>query len=287
MGQNAAGSRNSDFLNCVIALTGWYAAASSHLREKCSSTLMQYWVLLILQTQGAKSIRDLQRLLDVNYTTVAECAATIEARGLVLKQPSEEDLRCLIVEITPKGIAEFEQLDKEMHTFSHTAWQNVPDSERRPALKLFCESCGHMGKLRASGGLVRGDSAFLVLCTQFTFDMQRACSEIPLPLSQAKVLMLLSRRDKGMKCKGIAHALAEKTCEVSKLLSKIEAKRLITRETGSNKREKIIFLTDCGREKATAVELAAQIVFEKHFGWIADKNPLFEAVKSLAEALPR
>lgn len=285
MSQTTRAYDHDELLTCTIAFSGWHAAASSHLREHHSSTLMQYWVLLILQTHGAMSIRAMQRMLDVNYTTVAECVSTVESRGWAVKRPSEEDMRQLIVEITAQGSAEFETLDKSMYDFSLAAWKDVPASQRKRALRLFSGSCELMSKSRITQGFIRGDSAFLVSCVQFVIDLQRACSEIPVPSSQAKLLMLLSRNEDGMRGKDIAHALSERPYEVSKALTKMESKRLVVRMTGESGREKIARLTELGRKKASAVECEVQGIVERRFGWIEDNALFFDVLERLAAAL--
>lgn len=289
MGQrNTADNRSDNLLSYVIALSGWYAAASSHLREQHSSTLMQYWVLIILQTHGAMSISSLQHLLDVNYTTVAECTASLEKRGLVLKHLSDEDQRCQIAEITPKGTIELDALDKSMYAFSHAAWRNVPKKERERALKLLSKSCEHMNKSRTTrGGLIRGDSAFIVSCTQFSIDLQRGCNKIPTSPRQAKLLLLLSHNREGMRVTDMARVLAKRTSEISKPLAKMEREGLIEREAGASKRERIVRLSDAGYARASAVEQAVRLIFENRFGWLEDRRALFETIEKLAAALPR
>lgn len=271
--------------HCVLAFSGWYAAASIFLRTRYESTLLQYWILLILRRHGTKSISDLQRMLGLNYTTVAECAASLENLGFLAKRQSEDDLRCSLADITSEGGEFFAELDRGMLKFSHDAWYGIPSSDKRKALALVGKACERMGKSRVTRGLTRGDSAFLVMCAQVTNDFKRACEELPLPANQAKLLLLLARHPEGIGAKDVARCLAERSCDVSRVFSKSEKRGLVVREVGPTKRERTIKLTEVGWQKARLVEDVATKVAEGSFGWIDDKQFFFGIMRSLAERL--
>lgn len=272
-----------DVLDASIALTGWEDRAVAYLRREHGATLLQFWVLLILRRRGALGICDMQRLLELNYTTVAECVGSLERAGFLVKREDPEDARRLSVELTPAGSERFIELDAGLLRFSSAVWEEHPEPRRKMALFALYRACEQLGKVRLVGNLARGDTAYLAFCAQFAMQFQWACDEVSIPAGQAVALMLLGRSPEGVRVGEIAAVLGRKPCDVSKMLSQMERRGLVSKRRGECLRERMVRATDLGMERCAQVESAAASILDQHFGDVEDVAPLAEALSQLAD----
>lgn len=243
---------------------GWHRETERTLRDRCATTITQFWVLLIADDHGPASIRYTVDLLDLNYTTVAECVATLEGKGALEKQRSDDDRRVVNLSITPKGRELLLAWDVCLVDLAKATWSDFDDQSRLRAFRSFYRMEERLGKVRMLGDMVRGDTSFIIACAQTALDFSEISRNLLVTPSQAVMLMRLHEEGPA-RPKDLALAMAESASDVSKLLAQARKKGLATLEEGNTKREVVADLTEEGRAKAAALESAAETMFEKHF----------------------
>ena len=269
----------------ALAFTGWHSAAATYLRRRHGATLLQYWILLIFQFRDRLYVREIQRELELNYTTVAECVSSLASDGILAKEDAADDGRAVTVTITPKGKRRFEELDSGLIEFSLQLWKDFPSEVRCRVFPMFHEACRSHGKDRMMGALARGDTEFVIMCAQFVMEFQKACSTVPVRASHARVLLLLADLAGSARPGDIAAILAERPSGVSKTLSQMEEGGLISRRRGSCRRERDVELTPLGKTRAAIVKSAAEEILATSFGDIEGNALLSSTLPKLAKQL--
>jgi DNA-binding MarR family transcriptional regulator len=99
-------------------------------------TRTQWRILANLGKFGAATARDICRISHIEKTKVSRAVATLEAEGLLARQPSVEDRRVEILSLTPKGSTVFLDLG-----------QRAVEYDRRLRLQLGPESAGQLDSL--------------------------------------------------------------------------------------------------------------------------------------------
>ena len=148
----------------------WMRAIVSALRAERGATINQFWLLLLISEHPEHSAATAAATLGLNYTTVAACAAQLVREGALEKRTCDDDDRCSPLAITPSGQRLLASLDQSLITTAKSALDPLQGDERTQALQLFFEACVRLNKKRMMGDLVRGDSAFIIVCLLYTSD---------------------------------------------------------------------------------------------------------------------
>ncbi len=278
-------SRVSTACAAAIAFLGWHSAAAAHLKKKHGATLLQYWILLIFQFRSCLCVKDMHQELELNYTTVAECVSVLASDGFVSKRDADNDGREVAVTITPRGRERFEELDSGLIDFSLELWKSHPSDVRKRVFPMFHESCKLHGKERMMGSLARGDTAFIIVCAQFTMEFKKACSKMPLPANHAKTLLLIADLEGSVHPSELAEILAERPSGVSKTLSQMEKDGLISRQRGACRRKRDVELTALGTERAAGVRCAVEEILATSFVDAGENALLSSVLYELADQL--
>ncbi|MGI6218077.1 MAG: MarR family winged helix-turn-helix transcriptional regulator [Coriobacteriales bacterium] len=275
-----------DSFAAVCAFGEWHKATSSFLYVRHGITLLQYWILLILSHGEGGSIKELQKTLELNYTTVNESIAALEHMLLIEKSRSLDDGRVRPVCLTKQGCTVLEECDYAVWEFIAHAWTGFSEVDTKRALMVFYNACRQQDKSRDTGTLIRGDSAFVIMCAQFMMKFQKACKDIPVTVSQAQMLMLLERHPRGMQPKEIGKVLSRNPYAVSKAISHLVSSGLVEEAYGATKREKVVTLSEDGHSRALRAKRAALDIMELHFGWVEDVGFLNAVLQELSRHLP-
>lgn len=248
----------------ITTLLGWQREAERALKEGCSTTLTQFWVLIVLNIHGALSAKQVANILELRYTTIAECIVTLEQKGAVVKTRCEDDRRVVTVSITKRGLELFYLWDNCLIDLARRAWGDFDKESRENAFHSFYRMGKKIGKMRWLNDKVRGDTAFLITCSQITSNFQEISETLLVSSPQAILLMLLEEQGT-IQPKDVAFLMAKQPSEISKLLTEAKEKGLAELKEGNTKREVLIRLTKNGYEKATAIESESKILLEKLF----------------------
>ena len=80
-------------------------------------------------TEGPRRITELAATEALAQPTVTQLVDKLEGRRLVIRGRSGEDGRVVLVEITPQGREEFEELRAELRAIMREALADLPDAE--------------------------------------------------------------------------------------------------------------------------------------------------------------
>lgn len=243
----------------------WLSQAVGALRVARGATLNQFWILLLMSERPTMSITAMTELLELNYTTVAECAGQLQRMGALTKSCNDDDRRESLLTLTASGEQLMGELDRELIAVAKRALSSLTGSTRIQAMQLFHNACIRLDKKRMVGNLVRGDGAFLIICQQTAMSFAAICKKNIVTALQGHLLLAIGRHD----------TLAEKTvrellyCDaptLSRTIAKMEAAGLITREPGATKREKRLRLTPIGLQCASLIAIDTEEMLQQLFG---------------------
>lgn len=242
----------------------WLGRAVGALRSAQGATLNQFWILLLISERQPISITSMNGLLELNYTTVAECAGQLQRMGALAKSGNDDDRRESLLTMTVAGEQLMEELDRELIAVAKQALSPLTGTTRIQAMQLFHNVCIRLDKKRMSGNLVRGDGAFLIVCQQTAMNFAAICKRNIVTALQGHLLLAIGRHE----------VLAEKTardllyCDaptLSRTIAKMEAAGLIAREPGATKREKQLRLTPIGLQCASLIAVETEEMLRQLF----------------------
>ena len=162
-------------IEAEMVLDRWRSTAIGALRREGSTTINQYWILLMLDRPDPVPLSAVVETLELNYTTVAEGVARMAADGTVAKAESEDDRRATMVALTPEGRALLGRLDHALVQVAKRALAPLSGQLRIQAMALLYSACVRLNKNRTVGHLARGDSAFLIICQQVASNFATIC----------------------------------------------------------------------------------------------------------------
>lgn len=220
----------------------WMRAIVSALRAERGATINQFWLLLLISEHPEHSAATAAATLGLNYTTVAACAAQLVREGALEKRTCDDDDRCSPLAITPSGQRLLASLDQSLITTAKSALDPLQGDERTQALQLFFEACVRLNKKRMMGDLVRGDSAFIIVCQQTALDFSRLCRKQHLGATQGHLLLALGNSGRTA-AKELRRHLCLDAPTFSRAVSRLADADLVTRITCASKREIAIALT--------------------------------------------
>lgn len=268
---------------CMAALLGWYREADWTLKENFSITLTRFWTLLAMENHQGMSVKQLASLLDLKYTTIAECVSALEHKQAIEKKKGDDDRRTVRVSITNSGKNLLHTWDLCLIELMHEVWGDLDSEYRRKAFYFFYRIGERHSKTRKLSNKIRGDTAFIIACGQITNDYQKICESQLVTPTQAIMLMALNDQG-GARPKDIAHLMIEHPYDISKLLSKVKTKELITLEEGSSGREVFVRLNEQGYDRAQILESAAFELLEAYLETDPDERTfLADIVKYLTK----
>lgn len=235
-----------------VLFDAWTRAASNELRRHEGATLNQFWVLLIASDHGSISISAMVELLELNYTTIAECVGSLERLGAVAKTVDENDRRAFSVCLTDKGHKLFDALDLCLARTAKKALAPLTGHAKIEAMGMFHQLCERVDKPRRAGNLIRGDSAFLIACKQCVMVFSNLCKKHVLTPLQGRIVLVLGCQGT-LGIKRLRQMLFQDAPTLSRALKKLESLGYIRKTPGNTKRETNVALTTSGKLCAGAL----------------------------------
>lgn len=238
-----------------VLFAAWIRTASNELRRHEGATLNQFWVLLIASEHGSVSTSAMAELLELNYTTIAECVGSLERLGAVTKSVDENDRRAFPVHLTAAGRKLFDTLDLCLARTATKALAPLTGQAKIEAMRMFHQLCERVDKPRRAGNLIRGDSAFLIACRQCAMVFANLCGGQVLTPLQGRIMLALGCQNVAG-VKQLRQALFQDAPTLSRALKKLEGLGYIRKTPGSTKRETNVALTISGKLCAAALAQA-------------------------------
>ncbi|MEC4294648.1 MarR family winged helix-turn-helix transcriptional regulator [Adlercreutzia shanghongiae] len=191
-------------------------------------------------------------ILELNYTTIAECTAQLVSVGALEKTKSEDDSRCALITTTKAGEHLMDTLDRCLVSVAKDALAPLEGERRVQGLRLFYEVCVRLGKKRMAGNLVRGDSVFIITCQQIAVEFGHLCRQYRLNEIQGHTLLAIGQSE----CASMK-ALRKKLCldapTLSRAVSRLVERGFAKRVEGASRRETNVALTASGLQCASSL----------------------------------
>lgn len=261
----------------------WLRFLSHALREK-NATLNQYWTLLITLERSGITIADMVSLLELNYTTIAECVGRLEVQGALTKTINENDHRCSVLRITSAGQQLFNELDKRLTQTVRKALDPLLGFQRIETMRMFHSLCSRVGKTRMMGNLVRGDSAFTITCAQTSMNFNSLCLNHGITPFQGHLILFVGQRD-DTAVKYIRKRLLQDASTLSRTLNKLTQLEYIARTPGDNKREIKVILTPKGLSCASLLAEETTLLMKRLFAEDFLSDIYYQAIDALRTSL--
>ncbi len=87
-------------------------------------------ILVILKEHGSMPQNKLTRILKIKPGTISEALGRMERVGLILRVPSEDDRRTVIVQLTAEGERQALEAAKEREKRNETMFSNLSNEEK-------------------------------------------------------------------------------------------------------------------------------------------------------------
>ena len=224
------GTAMADAFAAEVVFDRWLGRVVHRLRASRVATLNQFWVLL---------------LVDIHH--------------------DEDDRRATRLSVTPQGRRLTESIDRELIAVAKQALSLLSGTSRTQAMHLLYDACLRLNKKRLAGNLVRGDSAFFIVCQQVSLEFSRICRQSLVTPQQGHLLLALGRTGP-MTGREIRDALDYDAPMLSKIAAKLSDAGLITKEIGNNRRERLYALTSLGLQCASLIAEGTEEMLRQLFG---------------------
>jgi DNA-binding MarR family transcriptional regulator len=272
----------------AFAFGGWRRRLEQELQDRFGAALMQFWVLMAVRSHPERSfsIRELASLLELKYTSIADCVGALKRRGAVLKQVDDIDLRLTHVHVTAHGVELYRQWEEALKAAACTAFELLGyERGRRLSYDLY-NMVEKFGKAPGSRGEADNAGIFVIACTQLDMEFQRLCTNAVLTQRQAELLLLLHDRH-SVRPGDAARLLAKSASDVSKTSSQLGGAHLVRRRVpDGQRREARLELTPSGAARAEDLDAAMRGQLRHDFGDDADEQEFLDSVAhDLAEVL--
>jgi DNA-binding MarR family transcriptional regulator len=249
-----------------MVLERWLLQASNYVRAHYRCSLYHFWILLLLSEHQPIALKDMARLIELNYTTVAEGVDDLVEEGFIVKSEDEHDGRSTILNLTAAGVTLLREIDRDLMEVARRAFTSLAGQARLQAMELFYKASHRFDKKRMVDNLARADSCFLITCQECTLRFASICKQNLTTAQQGHLLLAIGRQGRPLSSKEARFMLGYDAATLSRLISKCESQGLIAREQGATKREVSLSLTSSGLQCASLIASASNKVLDFLFG---------------------
>lgn len=254
-----------DAADAAFVLDRWMTITANHLRADQDATINQFWMLLLASERPAISIARAAGILELNYTTIAECAAQLVVAGALEKTSSEDDGRQALITTTAAGERLIGVLDQSLIATAKDALSLLDGERRVQGLRLFFDACTRLGKKRMMGNLVRGDSVFVITCQQTAIEFGHLCKRHLVNSLQGHTLMTVGKSGGASMGELRRHLLLDAP-SLSRTISRLVDRGLANRDVGASRREANVTLTASGLQCASMLTEETEGLLRRLFG---------------------
>lgn len=244
------------------------------------TTIVQFYILCTLISEGGCNAKQLSNILEYNYTTIIEACRKLEERGHIEQAEDDTDARKVNYRITPSGTEINMALDIAFVRLVADLWNDFPPKERGAAFRESHAPLSQVNKVRWLGENVRGDSAFMNIAAEMKRLLHRSFSlEHCTPL-EGRALLLLLENEGPLAPTTIARMLMSQPSSISRTLGSLRERGLTTNTESLTRKRTLCALTEAGRQVALRLQDAISVLIADRFGEHPEKGVL------LGSALP-
>ena len=243
----------------------WMRAIAASLRDEGAGSINQFWILLLASERPRIPVGAAADVLELNYTTTAECAAQLAQAGTIAKTTSEDDGRRSLISLTATGTQRIAAFDQSLMGIAKIALDPLEGEGRIRAMHLLFSACKRRGKKRMMGNLVRGDSTFIMTCQQISIEFGRLCKRQGVSSIQAHAPVHVAQRE-SISAKELRGHLCLDAPTLSRTLTALADRGLISRQAGASRREVEATPTAIGMQYASLIAEETDALLANLFG---------------------
>jgi DNA-binding MarR family transcriptional regulator len=160
-GRGPSAARTDELTDAVLDASRTLVAVAARSLAGVADdvTLPQYRALVVLATEGAKSLGELAVALGVHASTATRMCDRLVRKRLVRRRQSSEDRRAVVLELTPTGQDLVAEVTKRRRTEIARIVARVPRDAREAlvsALSEFARAAGDIPNRRSEGSATLG-----------------------------------------------------------------------------------------------------------------------------------
>ncbi len=111
---------------------------------KCGVNESQCFLVVEIGRKPGISVKDLASILKVDKSGISRSVEELVQKGFVIREPSQEDRRYVILSLTKKGQERFEKIEHDMYLEFKKVFDFIPMDKQvmvLEALKIYNEAC--------------------------------------------------------------------------------------------------------------------------------------------------
>lgn len=113
---------------------------------QCGVNESQCFLIVEIGREPGISVKALAEKLKLDKSAISRLVEELVKKGFVLREPSKEDRRYVVLTLTDQGQARFEKIEHDMYIKFQQVFQQIPKTKQDQvleALRLYNEAC-HM-----------------------------------------------------------------------------------------------------------------------------------------------
>lgn len=242
----------SDLATVVVDL---HRRSAACFDRECSIAYLPCCLLALLSARRAPmTIADFPRPMVASENTLVAAAIKLERAGLIEKTHRESDRRVVVLRATRKGSALVRRaFDGTYRHLRSTVWRWCSDDDVERIVDAFgtaADGLGAIGRTRGHAVHRRLNPAFFIAVATMVRQWMQASAAAGMALTEYRCLALLQERAQPLPCSVVADTLLVDRSTVSVVAKSLVGKGLGACEKGSDKRSRLVSITEDGRAAA-------------------------------------
>lgn len=111
---------------------------------QCGVNESQCFLIVEIGREPGISVKALAEKLKLDKSAISRHVEDLVKKGFVLREPSKEDRRYVVLTLTDQGQARFEKIEHDMYVKFQEVFQHIPETKQDQvleALRLYNEAC--------------------------------------------------------------------------------------------------------------------------------------------------
>ncbi len=103
----------------------------------CGVSDTQCFVLVEIGRNANISVKELAHILKLDKSGISRTVEELVQKGFVERQPSKEDRRYVVLNLTEKGTERFNKIEKDMNQKFKTILERIPEEKRDQVIEAL------------------------------------------------------------------------------------------------------------------------------------------------------
>lgn len=99
--------------------------------EYADLTFMNFWIIDYINEQGAREVyqKDIEKTLSINRATASKMLTTMEKKGMIVRETSDQDRRLRKIVLQPKALIDYENNKRMIDCLEEKLIQNISQED--------------------------------------------------------------------------------------------------------------------------------------------------------------